>query len=182
MQFASALVEYLAAGIAALLWLRPLVQKIVDFDVPINEASVVLVLPMSYVLGIYIDSSSSFLIRFLRLRKLRLPKLLQPTISRILGNPYSGTYDRTVPILSRNPELLAQTMLTYVGRDRIARCMALNSFIGILTVLIINHGNRALLAVLAFSLLWSLATWHRLERLSSKFKDQAFKALLIDKV
>jgi hypothetical protein len=182
MQFASALVEYLAAGVAALLWLRPLAQRILGFEVPINEASVVLVLPMAYVLGIYIDSSSSFLIRFLRLRKIRLPKLLQAIIARILGSPYSGTYDRTVPILSRSPELLAQTMLTYVGRDRIARCMALNSFLGILTVLFIDPRNRALLAVLVVSLLWSLATWHRLKRLSSKFKDQALKTLPLEKV
>jgi hypothetical protein len=178
MQFASALVEYLAAGVAALLWLRPLAQRVLGYEIPINEDSVVLALPMAYVLGIYIDSSSSFLIRFLRLRKIRPPRFLQPTIVRILGNPYSGTYDRTVSILSRSPELLAQTMLTYVGRDRIARCMALNSFLGILTVLFIDPGNRALLAILVLSFLLSLATWHRLKRLSSKFKDQALKTLL----
>jgi hypothetical protein len=82
MQFASALVEYLAAGIAALLWLRPLAQKILNFEIPINEASVVLVLPMAYVLGIYIDSTSSFVIsrirhlrdEILRLRKFPLRK------------------------------------------------------------------------------------------------------------
>lgn len=182
MQFASALVEYLAAGVAALLWLRPLAQRILGFEVPINEASVVLVLPMAYVLGIYIDSSSSFLIRFLRFRKIRPPKLLQSIIARIFGSPYSGTYDRTVTILSRSPELLAQTMLTYVGRDRIARCMALNSFLGVLTVLYVDSGNRALLAILSVSFLWSLATWHRLKRLSSKFKDQALKTLLHEKV
>jgi len=195
MQFASALVEYLAAGIAALLWLRPLAQKILNFEIPINEASVVLVLPMAYVLGIYIDSTSSFVIsrirhlcEILRLRKFPLRnalKRIRNALKRIqitcLGTPYSGTYDRTVPILSKSPELLAQTMLTYVGRDRIARCMALNSVLGILTVLVISPGNQALLGILVVALLWSLLLWFRLKRLSSKFKDQAFKTLQLEK-
>jgi hypothetical protein len=197
MQFASALVEYLAAGIAALLWLRPLAQKILTFEIPINEASVVLVLPMAYVLGIYIDSTSSFVIRWIRhlhdeililLRKFPLQnalKRIQNALKRIqdkcLGTPYSGTYDRTVPILSKSPELLAQTMLTYVGRDRIARCMALNSVLGILTVLVISPRNQALLGILVVALLWSLLLWFRLKRLSSKFKDQAIKTLQLEK-
>jgi hypothetical protein len=196
MQFASALVEYLAAGVAALLWLSPLVQKILGLNVPLNEASVVLVLPMAYVLGIYIDSISSFVIRWIRhlrdeiqrLRKFPLRnalKRIRNTLKRIqvtcLGTPYSGTYDRTVPILSKSPELLAQTMLTYVGRDRIARCMALNSVLGILTVLVISPGNQALLGILVVALLWSLLLWFRLKRLSSKFKDQAFKTLQLEK-
>jgi len=197
MQFASTLVEYLAAGIAALLWLRPLAQKIFNFEIPINEASIVLVLPMAYVLGIYIDSTSSFVISWIRhlrdeiQRSPRFPlrnalKRIRNTLKRIqvtcLGPPYSGTYDRTVPILSKSPELLAQTMLTYVGRDRIARCMALNSVLGILTVLVISPGNQALLGILVVALLWSLLLWFRLKRLSSKFKDQAFKALQLEKI
>jgi hypothetical protein len=193
MQFASALVEYLAAGIAALLWLRPLAQKILNFEIPINEASVVLVLPMAYVLGIYIDSTSSFVISSIRhlrykitrrLRKFPLQnalKRIRNALKRIqdtcLGPPYSGTYKRTVSILSKSPELLAQTMLTYVGRDRIARCMALNSVLGILTVLVISPGNQALLGILVVALLWSVLLWIRLKRLSSKFKDQALKSL-----
>jgi hypothetical protein len=177
MQFASALVEYLAAGVAALLWLSPLVQKILGLKVPLNEASVVLVLPMAYVLGIYIDSTSSFLIRALRLRKFHLSERARRILVYILGSPHSGTYDRTVQILSKSPELLAQTMLTYVGRDRIARCMALNSAFGILTACYIRPGDLTLASILVVALLWSLATWHRLERLSSKFKDQALKSL-----
>jgi hypothetical protein len=82
-----------------------------------------------------------------------------------------------VSILSKSPELLAQTMLTYVGRDRIARCMALNSVLGILTVLVISPGNQALLGILVVALLWSVLLWIRLKRLSSKFKDQALKSL-----
>lgn len=197
MQFASALVEYLAAGIAALLWLRPLAQKILNFEIPINEASVVLVLPMAYVLGIYIDSTSSFVIRWIghlrdkiitRLRKSPLRnalKCIRNALKRIqdacLGPPYSGTYGRTVPILSKTPELLAQTMLTYVGRDRIARCMALNSVLGILTVLVISPGNLVLLGSLVVALLWSVLLWFRLKRLSSKFKDKAFNTLQPEK-
>jgi hypothetical protein len=197
MQFASALVEYLAAGIAALLWLRPLAQKILNFEIPINEASVVLVLPMAYVLGIYIDSTSSFVIRWIghlrdkiitRLRKSPLRnalKRIRNAFKRIqdacLGPPYSGTYGRTVPILSKTPELLAQTMLTYVGRDRIARCMALNSALGILTVLVISPGNQALLGSLVVALLWSVLLWFRLKRLSTKFKDKAVKTLQLEK-
>jgi hypothetical protein len=177
MQFASALVEYLAAGVAALLWLSPLVQKILGLNVPLNEASVVLVLPMAYVLGIYIDSTSSFLIRVLRLRKFHLPERVRRILVKILGSPHSGTYDRTVPILSKSPELLAQTMLTYVGRDRIARCMSLNSVLGIFTACYIRPGDLTLAGILVVTLLWSLATWHRLERLSSKFKDKALQTL-----
>jgi hypothetical protein len=177
MQFASALIDYLAAGVAALFWLRPLAQKMLGLTLTLNEASVVLALPMAYVLGIYIDTTSSLLIRILRLRRIRLPKALKRILVLVFGTPHSGTYDRAVQILSKSPELLAQTMLTYVGRDRIARCMALNSALGILTVLYVRPESQSLLVMLGGLLLWSLATWHRLQRLSSKFKDQALKAL-----
>lgn len=86
MQFASALVEYLAAGIAALLWLRPLAQKILNFEIPINEASVVLVLPMAYVLGIYIDSTSSFVIRW-------IGHLRDKIITRLRKSPLRNAFE-----------------------------------------------------------------------------------------
>lgn len=177
MQFASALVEYLVAGVAALLWVSPLLQKLLSLNVSLNEASAVLILPIAYALGLYIDSTSSFLIRVLRLRRFRPPSLLRQLSDCIFGKPYSGTYERTMLILSKSPELLAQTMLTYVGRDRIARCMALNSAAGIFVACYVRPGDLILIAFILSTFIWSVATWHRLERLSSKFKDQAVSTL-----
>jgi hypothetical protein len=55
--------------------------------------------------------------------------------------------------------------------------MSLNSVLGIFTACYIRPGDLTLAGILVVTLLWSLATWHRLERLSSKFKDQALKTL-----
>lgn len=175
MQFASALVEYLVAGVAGLLWLGPLLNNLLGLNLKIVDPAGAMLLPLAYVLGLYIDASSSFLLRVLRVR--RLQKL---TIwSRVFGDPYAGSYDRTISILAQSPELLAQTMQSYVSRDRIARCMALNAAIGLVVVIVFDHSATRwrLAALVSIALLWSIASWTRLERLSSKFKSKAKEEL-----
>jgi len=184
MQFASALVEYLIAGIIGLLWLFPLLHALLSKNLPINfeitEGSVVLLLPVAYVLGMYIDSTSSFLIRALRLRKMKLPLWIKKVVDILFGKPYEGVYKRTITVLAKSPDLLAQTMLTYVSRDRIARCMTLNSAIGFMVSVFLKPCLIQLHILLVVAFFWSYATWIRLVRLSSKFKDQAYNIIHLD--
>lgn len=176
MQFASTLVEYLVAGVGGLLWLVPLLNSLLGLNLKIVDPAGPMLLPLAYVLGLYIDATSSFLLRALKVRRLRTLKWWDS----LFGAPYDASYDRTVAILAHTPELLAQTMQSYVSRDRIARCIALNAAIGLPLVVTLDHSTTKwrLFALVGIALLWSIASWIRLERLSSTFKSKALEALL----
>jgi hypothetical protein len=135
----------------------------------------VLLLPVAYVLGMYVDSTSSFLIRALRLRKFKLCPWMKRVVIFLFDKPFEGVYKRTTTILAKSPDLLAQTMLTYVSRDRISRCMTLNAAIGLMVSIFLKPGLTQLHILLVIAFFWSYATWIRLVRLSSKFKDEACK-------
>lgn len=177
MQLAGGLIEYLVAGISGFLWLYPLVNKIAGVTLTVNEGVAILLLPLAYILGVYIDSSSSFIIRVLNLRAKRIPDRLQRILVKFTGSPYDETYARTTRILAKSHELLAMTMMACVSRDRIARCSTLNLLIGFFVSLLVNPSNRGLHILLLIALLWSFTTWLRLVRLSSKFKEQALDAI-----
>lgn len=164
MQLASALLEYLVSGFVALLWLVPIVQAALgpNASLPnVNEPSVTLYLPIAYVLGIFLDATSSF--------------ILEPF--RYHGNSRSS-YDRTTHILSYGTEHVIKTMEAYVGRDRIARGVVLSAVVSIPVYFFTFEGrSRTLALVAAFVAIWSFIIWRRLDHLSSKFKDQALLRL-----
>ncbi|MFL5561747.1 MAG: hypothetical protein ACJ79K_09760, partial [Gemmatimonadaceae bacterium] len=69
-QFAAALLEYLVSGFVGLLWLAPLMQRLFGSPLPaLSEASVTLCLPAAYVLGIFIDATSSFALERFKVRE-----------------------------------------------------------------------------------------------------------------
>jgi hypothetical protein len=164
-QFASALLEYLVSGFVALLWLVPLVRAVIGTSTQlpqINEPSVTLYLPVAYVLGIFLDATSS---------------LLLETLRRHGGSRTS--YDRTVRILSYGSQHVVKTMEAYVGRDRIARGVVLSAVISVFVYASVFDGRTQVAAVIAavVVLIWSVLVWRRLDLLSSKFKDQALLCL-----
>lgn len=165
MQFASALLEYLVSGFVALLWLVPLCRAAVGERAlwpQIDEPSVYLYLPAAYVLGILLDATSSYLLeRFRRYGQSR------------------ASYDRSVHILTHGSEHLIRTMEAYVGRDRIARGVVLSAAISLPVYLFVFTGKTQVYAVAGsfVALVWSFLVWHRLDDLSSRFKDQALLRL-----
>jgi hypothetical protein len=67
MQFAAALIEYLITGIVASTWVVALINHYTSLPLQeiqnYKEIFVVAYFPIAYILGIYIDVTSSFLIR-----------------------------------------------------------------------------------------------------------------------
>ena len=66
MQF-SALIEYLISGIVASIWAVALINQFIPLPIEsikeYKEIFVVIYFPLAYILGIYVDVVSSFLIR-----------------------------------------------------------------------------------------------------------------------
>lgn len=185
MQYAAALIEYLITGIISLIWIGLYSSQYIDISSEnikeYKEIIVVCVFPVSYVLGIYIDVTSSYLLKrlngFANLIKkhFSLPCVLKASISFVLGTSKSEPYKRSAEILSYSPSDTIRTMESYVSRDRIARGMALNSLAGSCISYITLTGNvqciviNLSLAVFVISVL----VWFRSRRLSKAFKTQA---------
>jgi len=193
MQFAVALVEYLISGIVASVWVVAVVGNFIQL--PLNkindykEIFVIVYFPVAYILGIYVDATSSFLIRrvkeldvcargksktylWLRTGLMRVYKFLA-------GEPKKDSYERSAGILSHSIPDAVRTMDAYVSRDRIARGAALNAFAGALTAL--AYAPVEVRSSIFFGCLilfiYSLLMYKRLRRLSSRFKRAA-----IDKI
>lgn len=192
MQFAAALIEYLITGIVASIWMATLINKYINLPLgeikEYKEIFVVVYFPVAYILGIYIDVTSSFLIR--RTKELYEPisktrifspvhKAIAWVISKIVGNPKEDSYERSAEILTYSTGDLVRTMEAYVSRDRIARGMALNSlFGGLVSAFFIPDDLRAPVSIACFiSFVVSVLVWIRLRRLSSRFKRVAISKL-----
>lgn len=192
MQFAVALIEYLISGIVASFWLVALLTyyggiTIAELKGIKDELAVLAVVyfPLAYILGIYVDASSSFLIRriigFDNNAKTRCVayKCVRSKISGffafIAGTPKPDSYERSAEILSHSISDAVRTMEAYVSRDRIARGVALNSFIGVfVSLLCAPPEKRWLLSLVCIvSTVYSLIMYKRLRRLSSRFKKVA---------
>ncbi len=196
MQFAAALVEYLVVGIIACLWFVPIVMFSFPDDYinyfnlsSMNDIGIAVMFPVAYVLGIYVDAASSFMLSMER----RLGRwLIQNDCYRITfrktywrfkkfltKSKKKKPYQRTVKILIESPEDLTRAMEAYVTRDRIARGVALNAFIGAIVCWVVTNesplwGVIALCFALSFL---SVVMWHRLKNLSNRFKISALRAL-----
>lgn len=186
MQFAVALIEYLISGIVASAWLvtvlnnyTPLPFKLIS---DYKELLLVIYFPIAYILGIYVDAASSFLIRRTKEIDTAANKHIKPyawlrcgvvkCFTFIAGTPKPDSYERSAEILSYSIPDAVRTMEAYVSRDRIARGMALNSFIGAITAYIYApcELKSAITIVCLASLIISLLAYKRLRRLSSRFK------------
>jgi hypothetical protein len=157
MQFAAALLEYLVSGIVALLWLVPLLVRAFGVTPPQGEQLISLYLPFAYVLGIFLDATSSALLeRFRDLRNSPVP------------------YKRTAQILTHAPESVIRTLQAYTGRDRIARGVLLSAVIGLATYGFTLQGAARTAGLIGAAIVtaWSAWSWKRLDDLTRDFKDQ----------
>ncbi|WP_152618910.1 hypothetical protein [Halomonas sp. KHS3] len=186
MQFAVALIEYLISGIVASAWLMTVLSNYIPLPFKLisdyKELILVIYFPIAYVLGIYVDVVSSFLIRRTKEIDTASNKHMKPyawlrcgvvkCFTFIAGTPKSDSYERSAEILSYSIPDAVRTMEAYVSRDRIARGMALNSFLGAITAYVYapcELKSTITIACLA-SLIISLLAYKRLRRLSSRFK------------
>jgi hypothetical protein len=186
MQSATALIEYLVTGIIASLWFGLAITGYLDLSAQnikdYKEIIVIAIFPISYVLGIFIDTASSYSIRIINeFSKYITPKI--PTfkkmftflLKKIAVKPKTEPYVRSAEILSHSPPDIVKTMEAYVSRDRIARGMALNCFIGFcISYFSLSGSNQNLtLAICSIFFALSVMSWFRLRRLSQAFKTEA---------
>ncbi|WHR59270.1 hypothetical protein [Acinetobacter haemolyticus] len=192
MQFAAALVEYLISGIVASIWIVLVINAYIPLPLTeikeYKEVFAVIYFPIAYIFGIYVDVVSSFLIRRLKqlYKKLLDNKIVNSIhkglawlIKMIFGTPKEDAYERSAEILSYSKGDLVRTMEAYVSRDRIARGMVLNSFIGaIMSAIYLQTPLRTYVSILCLILtIISVLIWVRLRRLSSTFKRVAIVQL-----
>ncbi|KKK67615.1 hypothetical protein LCGC14_2952300 [marine sediment metagenome] len=191
MQNAVALIEYLITGIISFIWIALLSSLYVDLNyqhyLNYKEAILFCLFPIAYVLGIYVDVTSSFLLsritKVIKLIKKLIPecmtKYYKKLCDTLFGNSGGQPYKHSAEILSHSPSELIKTMDIYVSRDRIARGMALNSLLSICAAnlaLVSNEKDIVESFFLIFFMI-SILAWLRLRRLSKVFKIQALKNL-----
>ena len=195
MQFAIALIEYLISGIVASAWVIALLIKYFNIStdglsdiLEYKDLLVIVYLPITYILGIYIDTTSSLIIRAIKNIDGKLCKKIIYTnikskgykiVSFFIGVPKSDPYERSADILSHSIPDMVRTMESYVSRDRMARGMALNSFIGIyVSILCAPEDIKLQISIFCgIMCIFSILTHKRLRRLSSTFKKQALKKI-----
>ncbi|EGI71569.1 hypothetical protein [Pseudoalteromonas distincta] len=185
MQYAAALIEYLVTGIISLIWIGLYSSQYIDISAQnikdYKEVIVICIFPIAYVFGIYVDVTSSYLLkRFNNFAKfiakhISCPAYLIQVLNLIVGTSKSEPYKRSAEILSYSPSDTIKTMEAYVSRDRIARGMALNSFaIGCISIVTLAGNTRCIVISLSVAIsIISILAWFRLRRLSKAFKTQA---------
>lgn len=179
MQYTAALIEYVITGLISLIWIALLLSLNIDFLAidynKFKEVLLILTFPLAYIAGILIDTTSSFLFKL---------------IGGILGgqnkkttsnneNDFKTSYEKSAEILSYSVSDIIRTMESYVSRDRIARGIALNSFmIGLSMMVVLDVKERYQLIVVSFVLtILSILIRVRLKRLSDCFKLKAIHNL-----
>jgi hypothetical protein len=193
MQFAVALIEYLISGIVASVWVTAIARNYIQIPLAdikeYKEIFVIVYFPIAYILGIYVDTTSSFLIRRAKEIDAAASESNNPyvwlrngfafTYEFIAGKPKIDSYERSAEILSYSIPDAVRTMEAYVSRDRIARGVALNSFAGAITALVYapcELKNPIFFGCL-ISFIYSLFMYKRLRRLSSRFKQVALSKM-----
>lgn len=179
MQYTAALIEYAITGLISLIWIALLLSTNIDFlTIDYNkfkEVLLILIFPLAYIAGIFIDTTSSLLFK---------------GIDKKLGNQKKKTttnheknlkesYEKSAEILSYSVSDTIRTMESYVSRDRVARGMALNSLMigaSMLTVLDIKEEYPLIAASFALAIT-SILIRVRLKGLSDTFKIKAIHNL-----
>ncbi|VVM72274.1 hypothetical protein PS645_01825 [Pseudomonas fluorescens] len=185
MQFAVALIEYLISGIIASIWVLAIITNYIKLPLDsikdYKEIFVIVYFPVAYILGIYVDTTSSFLIR--RIKELgcmlgsykpcsRIIKFFLPAYVFLVGKAKPDSYERSAEVLAHSIPDAVRTMEAYVSRDRIARGAALNAFAGATTAFFYAPSEimTPVLVGCLLMLAYSLLMYKRLRRLSSRFK------------
>ena len=164
MQFAAAFVEYLVTGVVALAWAVPLMSRIVAVPA-LDETTVLLAIPLLFVLGMYVDAAASLLLKTTK-RLLKKEK-----VSR--GNRFAST----VTVLRGSPEL-AQELRAMVLRDRVARGVCLNALLATGAALTSASPHPFTLGAVAAAItVVSFPMWWRFDNLSSEFTAEAVKQI-----
>lgn len=180
MQYTAALIEYIVTGLMSLIWIALLLSTNINFhDFDYNkykEIVIIGIFPLAYISGIFIDVASSFI-----LKKLGncWSCLFEKTNSNhdALSN---SSYTKSAEILSHSITDTIRTMEAYVSRDRIARGMALNSFLTCIGIIyIFGWGEKISFTLSAFIItIISLMIRVRLKSLSETFKTKALDNLI----
>ncbi|MEY0889505.1 hypothetical protein AB7198_11610 [Providencia rettgeri] len=186
MQYTAALIEYVITGLISLIWIALLLSMNIDFlTIDYNkfkEVLLIIIFPLAYIAGIFIDTISSFLFKKID----TISSFLFKTIKNILGNQKEKNtpddendspepYEKSSEILSYSISDTIRTMESYVSRDRIARGMALNSLmIGVSMIFVLDINERYPLIIAFFTLtVISIVIRGRLKGLSDSFKLKA---------
>lgn len=193
MQFAVALIEYLISGVVASAWLTAVLLNYYPLLLhTINDHKDILILvylPIAYILGIYVDATSSYIIRRAKelLGWINTQVTLSPTTLDILariyrfivGTPKADPYKKTAAIMAYSPADAVRTMEAYVSRDRIARGTALNAFAGaVVACLYAPPEYKTLVTTICLvAFVYSIMMHRRLSRLSSSFKEVVLENL-----
>lgn len=193
MQFAVALIEYLISGVVASAWLTavfvnyyPLILHTTNDH---KEILILIYLPIAYILGIYVDATSSYIIRRIKELLGRLNKqvnispatlnILALTYRFIVGTPKTEPYKNTAAIMAYSPADAVRTMEAYVSRDRIARGTAFNALAGtVVACLYAPPEYKTLITTICLvAFVYSIMMHKRLTRLSSSFKKVVLENL-----
>jgi hypothetical protein len=193
MQFAVALVEYLISGIVASVWVTAIAMNYIQLPLSkINdykEIFVIVYFPIAYILGIYVDTTSSFLIRRAKELDISIGRKIKTYLwfrkgfvlvyEFFSGHPKQDSYERSAGILSQSIPDAVRTMEAYVSRDRIARGAALNAFAGAITALVYApiEVRTPIFSGCLIMFIYSLFMYKRLRRLSSRFKRVAISKI-----
>ncbi|MEQ4655445.1 hypothetical protein AB7092_22345 [Providencia rettgeri] len=186
MQYTAALIEYVITGLISLIWIALLLSMNIDFlTIDYNkfkEVLLIIIFPLAYIAGIFIDTISSFFFKKID----TISSFLFKTIKNILGNQKEKNtpddendspepYEKSSEILSYSISDTIRTMESYVSRDRIARGMALNSLmIGVSMIFVLDINERYPLIIAFFTLtVISIVIRGRLKGLSDSFKLKA---------
>jgi hypothetical protein len=196
MQLPGMLIEYLITGSCALIWMWVL-AKVLGKEVPdVTDARLIVFIPAIYVVGMIIDYVARGLVEFIRKsakernRKTKSSRTsTSHTKSVVLKSEEKGTPKLGPASIARaymflqSPDLGKQYEMRS-SRDRVARGAFLNAILLTISLTIFcpcSNPNLPLLITLPAGLLLSalcFAMWHRFERLTSKFKRSAFRAVL----
>jgi hypothetical protein len=170
-QFTATLVEYLVIGTVALFWLVPLSSHLFGVTLKLDEANVILILPLLYVLGMYIDATASILLHKMKWH-------VKDAKEENKKNPQP--YKKTVKILLAHSPEIAQTMQALVTRDRIARGSFLNALLVIpITCLVEVELEQRIkfIIIAALASLFTFTMWQRFDKLTSEFKKLALEEI-----
>lgn len=184
MQFVSALLEHFIVGILSLVWIVPLLlgidilgkEQLISWIKEYKEILVVLILPVSYVIGIYIDIIASLFTRYIKtiIYRIHWKNCNEAGSLKDKDEIKYKSYERTAQILKNENGELARYLLMLSGREKIARGIFLNSLITsiILTIFTPHQSYSYAIFCVAFAIV-SFLMWMRLNILNNRFKTQA---------
>lgn len=176
MQYTAALIEYVITGLISLIWIVLLLSTSIDFlNIDYNkfkEVLLIVIFPLAYIAGIFTDTISSLLFK-------RIGGILGGKNTTNDESDFKTSYEKSAEILSYSISDIIRTMESYVSRDRVARGMALNSFmIGIGMIAVLDFKERYPLIIASFALtITSILIRVRLKELSDCFKLKAIHNL-----